>query len=55
MTGELGIGIIRSMIVNHLTVTTSEIIKAEEFPLVCVLISLTMLSPAGRSHDLACQ
>ena len=55
MTGELGIDIIRSMVVNHLTDTTSEIIKVEEFPLVCVLISLTMPNPAGESFDSACQ
>ena len=47
MTGGLGTGIIRSMVDNHLTVTTSEIIKVEEFPIVCFAYKFDNVKP-GR-------
>ena len=55
MTGGLGTDIIRSMVDNHLMDTSSDIIQVEKFPLVCLLISLTMPNPAGESFDSACQ
>ena len=55
MTGELGTGIIRSMVVNHLTDTVSDIIQVEEFPLVCLFISLDMPKLASGSFDPAYQ
>ena len=55
MTGRLGTGIIRSMVDNHLTETTSDIIQVEEFPLMCLLISLDMPKLASGSFDPAYQ
>ena len=51
MTGGLGTGAIRSMVVNHLIDTTSDIIQVEEFPLVCLLISSVMPNLCSGSFD----
>ena len=51
MTGGLGTGIIHSMVDNHLTDTTSDIIQVEEFPLVYLLISSVMPNLRSGSFD----